>query len=54
MAIDDVSVTSGKEAALVTTRVGLHDGNVIRNLVQLVRRSSRWQVVVYTLAPASS
>ena len=41
VAIDDVSVTSGKEAAVVTTRVGLHDGNVIRNLVQLVRRSSR-------------
>ena len=54
VAIDDVSVTSGKEAAVVTTRVGLHDGNVIRNLVQLVRRSSRWQVVAYTLAPTSS
>jgi hypothetical protein len=54
VAIDGVSVTSGRDAALVTTRVGLHDGNVVRNLVQLVRRNSRWQVVAYTLAPASS
>jgi hypothetical protein len=54
VAIDDVSVTSGKEAALVTLRVGLHDGNVIHNLVQLVRRSARWQVIAYTLAPTSS
>lgn len=54
VAIDDVSVTSGREAALVTTRVGLHDGNVVRNLVQLARRNARWQVVAYTLAPASS
>ncbi len=54
VAIDDVSVTSGRDAALVTTRVGLHDGNVVRNLVQLARRNARWQVVAYTLAPASS
>jgi hypothetical protein len=52
--IDDVSVTSGREAALVTTRVGLHDGNVVRNVVQLARRNARWQVVAYTLAPTSS
>jgi hypothetical protein len=54
VAIDDVSVTSGRDAALVTTRVGLHDGTVVRNLVQLVRRNSRWQVIAYTLAPTSS
>jgi hypothetical protein len=54
VAIDDVSVTSGREAALVTTRVGLHDGKVVRNLVQLARRNARWQVVAYTLAPTSS
>ncbi len=54
VAIDDVSVTSGRDAALVTTRVGLHDGNVVRNLVQLARRNSRWQVVAYTLAPTPS
>jgi hypothetical protein len=54
VAIDDVSVTSGRDSALVTTRVGLHDGTVVRNHVQLVRRNSRWQVVAYTLAPTSS
>ena len=54
VAIDDVSIASGRDAALVTTRVDLHDGNVVRNLVQLARRSSRWQVVAYALAPATS
>jgi hypothetical protein len=54
VAIDDVSVTSGQDAALVTTRVGLHDGTVVCNLVQLARRNSRWQVVAYTLASTSS
>jgi hypothetical protein len=54
VAVDDVSVTSGREAALVTTRIGLHDGSVVRNRVQLVRRNARWQVAAYTLAPTST
>ncbi len=52
--IDDVTVTSSGEAALVTTRVELRDGSVVHNTVQLARRQSRWQVVEYRLAPTSS
>jgi hypothetical protein len=52
--VDDVSVTSRGDAALVTTRVELRDGNVVHNLVQLARRNSRWQVVAYRLAPSAS
>jgi hypothetical protein len=51
--IDDVTVTSRGEAALVTTGVELRDGNVVHNTVQLARRQSRWQVVAYRLAPTS-
>jgi hypothetical protein len=39
--------------AVVTTRVGLRDGTVVHNTVQLVRRSSRWQVVAYEMVPAA-
>jgi hypothetical protein len=38
----------------VTTRVELRDGTVVHNVVQLARRSSRWQVVAYRLAPSAS
>ena len=38
--------------AIVTTRIAVRDGSVVHNSVQLVRRSSRWQVVAYAMAPA--
>jgi hypothetical protein len=38
----------------VTTRVELRDGNVVHDVVQLVRRNARWEVVAYHLAPTSS
>jgi hypothetical protein len=41
-------------AAIVATRVELHDASVVRNRVDLVRRSGRWEVVGYHLAPAAS
>jgi hypothetical protein len=52
--VDDVTVTSRGEVALVTTRVELRDGKTVHNLVQLARRNSRWQVVAYRLAPSAS
>jgi hypothetical protein len=52
--VDDVATTSRGDAALVTTRVELRDGAVVHNLVQLARRSARWQVVAYRLAPSAS
>ena len=52
--VDDLTTTSRGDAALVTTRVELRDGTVVHNLVQLARRSSRWQVVAYRLAPSTS
>jgi len=54
VSVDDVYVTNVGDAALVTTRVELRDGNVVHNLVQLARRNSRWQVVAYRLAPSAS
>ncbi|MFI5047077.1 MAG: hypothetical protein ACHQIG_08425 [Acidimicrobiia bacterium] len=47
---DDVAVRG--EHAIVTTRVELHDGGVVHNRVELVRRTSRWQVYGYAVAPA--
>jgi len=38
--------------ALVTTRIVVRDGSVVHNSVQLVRRSTRWQVVAYAMVPA--
>jgi hypothetical protein len=52
--VDDLATTSRGDGALVTTRVELRDGTVVHNVVQLTRRSSRWQVVAYRLAPSSS
>src|SRR3954454_15098943 len=39
------------EVATVTTHVALRDGSAVRNRVVLVRRTGRWQVVAYQLAP---
>jgi hypothetical protein len=41
-----------RDNAIVTTRVELRDGSVVHNAVQLVRRSSRWQVAAYAMVPA--
>jgi hypothetical protein len=41
-----------RDNAVVTTRVQLRDGSVVHNHVQLVRRSSKWQVVAYAMVPA--
>jgi hypothetical protein len=38
--------------AIVTTRVELRDGNVVHNRVDLIRRTARWQVYGYAVAPA--
>lgn len=48
--VDD-SATAGN-AAIVATRVELHDGGVVHNRVDLARRNGRWEVVGYRLAPA--
>jgi len=50
-------VDSGRQVALVRTRVALHDGGAAHNDVQLESRSGRWVVVGYDLVrsePASS
>jgi hypothetical protein len=52
--VDDVSVTTSGDIALASTRVDLHDQTTVHNVVQLIRRNSRWQVVAYHLAPTSS
>jgi len=41
-----------RDNAIVTTRVQLRDGSVVHNHVQLVRRSSKWQIVAYAMVPA--
>jgi hypothetical protein len=50
--VDD-SATAG-DAAVVATRVELHDGGVLRNRVDLARRNGRWEVVGYRLAPTDA
>jgi hypothetical protein len=50
--VDD-SATAGN-AAVVATRVELHDGEIVHNRVDLARRSSRWEVVGYRIAPTDS
>jgi IS4 transposase len=50
--VDD-SAESG-DAAIVATRVDLHDGGVVHNRVDLARRNGRWEVVGYRLAPVPS
>ncbi|MEX1009173.1 MAG: hypothetical protein WD271_15215 [Acidimicrobiia bacterium] len=52
--VDDASVTTSGDAALVNTSVDLRDDTTVHNVVQLARRNSRWQVVAYRLAPTSS
>ena len=54
VAIEDAAVTSSGDVAVVTTRVELRDGTTVHNVVQLVRRNARWQVVAYRLAPTTS
>ena len=49
--VDD-SATAG-DAAIVATRVELHDGGVVLNRVDLARRNGRWEVVGYRLAPTT-
>jgi hypothetical protein len=50
--VDD-SATAGS-AAVVATRVELHDGEVVHHRVDLARRNSRWEVVGYRVAPDDS
>ena len=50
--VDD-SATAG-DAAIVATRVELHDGGVVLNRVDLARRSGHWEVVGYRLAPTDA
>ncbi|HXY95216.1 MAG TPA: hypothetical protein VEP49_22345 [Acidimicrobiia bacterium] len=52
--VDEATVTSRGDAALVTTRVELRDGTTVHNVVQLARRNARWLVVAYRLAPSAS
>jgi len=51
VSIEDSAIRG--EAAVVTTRIELRDGTVVRNHVQLARRTGRWQVVAYQLAAES-
>ena len=39
------------DVATVTTHVALRDSSSVRNRIVLVRRTGRWQVVAYQLAP---
>ena len=52
--VDALTGSTSGDVALITTRVDLRDGSTVHNVVQLVRRSSRWQVAAYRLAPTSS
>jgi hypothetical protein len=47
--VDDRATTG--DAAVVATRVELHDGAVVCNRVDLARRNCRWEVVGYRLSP---
>ena len=40
------------EHAIVTTRVDLRDGTVVHNRIDLIRRTSRWQVYGYAVTSA--
>jgi len=48
---EDVAVRGAH--AIVTTLVELHDGAVVHNRVDLIRRTARWQVYGYSVAPAT-
>ena len=50
--IDDVQV--GIAHAVVRTRVTLHGGDVVHNVVALTKRNSTWVVTGYELAPGRS
>lgn len=43
------SVDQGGDLAVVSTRVELHDGEMARNELHLVKRVGRWSVVEYRL-----
>ena len=47
--IDDLAVVG--DTAVVSTTVALRDGTTVHNEVGLARRSGRWLVVAYQLAP---
>jgi hypothetical protein len=47
--VDDLAVVG--DTAVVSTAVALRDGTTVHNQVGLARRSGRWQVVAYQLAP---
>jgi hypothetical protein len=48
---DDVAVRGTH--AIVTTRVDLRDGAVVHNRIDLIRRTSRWQVYGYAVSPGA-
>jgi hypothetical protein len=48
--VERVDTLSG--SATVRTRVGLRNGDVVRNDVQLAKRNSVWVVTAYELVPA--
>ena len=48
---DEVAVRG--DDAIVTTRVELRDGAVVRNAIGLVRRDARWQVASYAMVPGA-
>lgn len=48
------SETRQGDAAAVITRRTQHDGSVVHNEVQLLRRSRAWEVVAYQLRPTTS
>jgi hypothetical protein len=50
--VDD-SATAGN-AAVVATRVELHDGEIVHHRVDLALRNSRWEVVGYRIGPGGS
>lgn len=43
-------VETGRQVALVKTRVALHDGGTARNEIELQSRGGRWVVVAYNLS----
>jgi hypothetical protein len=50
--IDELA--TGRDGAVVMTRVELHDGSVVHHRVELARRNARWEVTAYRLAPSDT
>ena len=48
---DDVAIRGPH--AIVTTRLELRDGKVVHNRLDLIRRTARWQVYGYAVAPTA-